>query len=157
MMPRPPAHSSRRVAIRTAGAVALTLTASAFVLTAATPRFYPDDPIWRDPESQTAARVKPIDLSDRYDVIENSFLGVGERLDRRAANVNTLDEVPDSTWFTNRIGRKGMTAAELAKGPDSGSGPAAGSWTIVGAKTEGVQPGLTVRDTAGQIYFVKFD
>ena len=50
-----------------------------------------------------------------------------------------------------------MTAAELAKGPDSGSGPAAGSWTIVGAKTEGVQPGLTVRDTAGQIYFVKFD
>src|SRR5689334_8089041 len=26
------------------------------------------------------------------------------RPDRRAEDVNALDEVPDSTWFTNRIG-----------------------------------------------------
>src|SRR5215203_112208 len=111
--------SSRRWAVvRSVGALAL--AASGFALTAASPRFYPDDPIWRDPETQNAARVKPIDLSDRYDAIEHSFLGAGERADRRAANVNTLDEVPDSTWFTNRIGRRAMTAAEVAKGPDSG-------------------------------------
>ncbi len=39
-----------------------------------------------------------------YDFAENSFLGAGERADRRAVNVNTLDEVPDSSWFTNRVG-----------------------------------------------------
>src|SRR3954467_9476750 len=100
-----------------AGALGLAFAASTFTLSAASPRFYPDDPIWRDPETQNAAQVKPIDLSDRYDAVENSFLGAGERVDRRAANVNTLDEVPDSTWFTNRIGRTPMTAAQAAKGP----------------------------------------
>jgi len=149
--------SRRWFRIRAAGALGLAAAASALALSAAAPRFYPDDPIWRDPETQNASGVKPIDLSDRYDAIEHSFLGAGERLDRRAANVNTLDEVPDSTWFTNRIGRAPLTAADVARGPDTGSGPAAGSWTIVGGKTEGVQPGLTIRDTAGQTYFVKFD
>src|SRR3954452_7105268 len=155
-MHRPRRHSSRRLVVRIATALGLVAAASALALTAA-PRFYPDDPIWRDPETQNAARVKPIDLSDRYDALENSFLGAGERLDRPAANVNTLDEVPDSTWFTNRIGRTPMSAAEATRGPDTGTGPAAGQWTIVGGKIEGVQPGLTIRDTTGQIYFVKFD
>ena len=50
-----------------------------------------------------------------------------------------------------------MTLEEVARGPDTGSGPATGPWTIVAAKTEGVQPGLTIRDTAGQTYFIKFD
>jgi hypothetical protein len=120
-------------------------------------RFYPDDPLWQDPETQDAAGVRPIDLSDQYDVVENSFLGAGERVSCRAANVNTLDEVPDSTWFTNRLGRRTMTTAELVRGPDTGEGPARGAWTIVSGKTEGSQPGLTIRDSSGQIYFVKFD
>ena len=124
---------------------------------AASQRFYPDDPLWHDPETQDAAGVRSIDLSDRYDAVENSFLGAGERLSRRAANVNTLDEVPDSTWFTNRLGRRTVSTAELVTGPDTGLGPAGGPWGIVAGKTEGVQPGLTIRDTAGEIYFVKFD
>ena len=33
-------------------------------------------------------------------------------------NVNSLDEVPDSTWFTNRIGRRDMSMAEIVRGPD---------------------------------------
>ena len=95
MMPRPAAHSSRRVAIRTAGALALDpcrvrLRADRRQLRASIPTIRSGG----IPRRQNAARVKPIDLSDRYDAIENSFLGAGERLDRRAANVNTLDEVP---------------------------------------------------------------
>jgi hypothetical protein len=121
------------------------------------PKFYPDDPLWHDPETQDAASVRPVDLSGQYDFVENSFLGAGEHVDKRAVNVNTLDEVPDSTWFTNRLGRASMTLDELAKGPDTGSGPAAGPWTIVSGKTEGRSPGLTIRDATGQIYFIKFD
>ena len=133
-----------------AAALAAGLWLAAGAGQAATQRFYPDDPLWLDPETQDAAGVRPIDLSDRYDVVENSFLGAGERVSRRAANVNTLDEVPDSTWFTNRLGRRAMSTAELVTGPDTGQGPAAGPWTIVAGKTEGVQPGLTIRDSAGQ-------
>lgn len=131
-------------------------------------KFYGDDPIWRDPETQDASSVKPIPVSDGYDLVESSFLGAGERTDTRAVNVNTIDEVPDSSWFTNRLGpitrspdrpitREPPSIAELVKGPDSGSGPAPGTWTIVSDKSEGVTPGLVIRDSAGTAYFVKFD
>lgn len=123
---------------------------------AATPRFYGDDPLWIDPETEDAAAVTPRDLSDQYDFVENSFKQVGDRADRRAVNINSVDEVPDSSWFTNRIGRQPMTAAEAARGPDSG-GPSEGAWTIVSGKTEGITPGMTIRDSSGQIYFIKVD
>jgi len=34
--------------------------------------------------------------------------------ERAALNTNALDEVPDSTWFTNRLGAGGLTAAQVA-------------------------------------------
>ena len=34
-----------------------------------------------------------------------------------AGNVNSLDEVPDSSWFKNRIGRHPMTADEVGTAP----------------------------------------
>ena len=41
-----------------------------------------------------------------------------------ARNVNALDEVPDSSWFTNRLGRRPMTAEEIARGACTGPSPA---------------------------------
>ena len=41
---------------------------------AAAPKFYSDDPIWRDPESQDASGVQEVDVSLQYDLLENSFL-----------------------------------------------------------------------------------
>jgi hypothetical protein len=127
---------------------------------AAAPRFYSDDPLWRDPESQDASRAQAVDVSDQYDLIENSFLGAGEQADQRAANTNTVDEVPDSSWFTNRIGPRAtgpLDLAALVKGADTGSGPAPGRWTITGRKGEGVTPGFTIKDGTGEIYWIKFD
>jgi hypothetical protein len=131
----------------TAGAIART----------ATPRFYADDPIWRDPETQDASNVQEVDVSGQYDLIENSFLGAGDHTLKRAENVNTVGEVPDSSWFTNRIGRRPMAIAELVKGPDTETGPAAGTWTILARKSEGVTPGFTIQDSTGEIYWIKFD
>ena len=37
------------------------------------------------------------------------------------------------------------------------NGPAAGTWTIIAAKNDGVTPGFTVRDSADQVWFIKFD
>ncbi len=75
-----------------------------------------------------------------------------------AGNVNALDEAPNSTWFTNRIGLFPMSPEEVARGSGSGAGPDRnGPWTIVRAKTEGVTPGFTVRDAAGALHLIKFD
>ena len=122
-------------------------------------KFYSDDPIAADPETQDASGAQPVDVSNQYDLIENSLLGAGEEADIRALNVNTIDEVPDSSWFTNRIGGRagalGVTA--LARGPDRGNGPAPGRWTVTSRKSEGVTPGFTMKDSKGDVYWIKFD
>jgi len=126
----------------------------------AAPRFYSDDPISRDPESQDASKVQPVKVSDQYDLVENSFLGAGDETERHAANVNTVDQVPDSSWFTNRVGplRKGpIDLAALTTGPDTARGPAPGPWTVISRKSEGVTPGFTIRDATNEIYWIKFD
>src|SRR5688500_9433695 len=76
---------------------------------AAAPRFYTDDPIWKDPESQDASSITQLPISEQFDFVDNAFLGAGDRTDKRAVNINTVDEVPDSSWFTNRAGRRPMT------------------------------------------------
>src|SRR3954471_18772765 len=69
------------------------------------PRFYPDDPVWVDDDRAfDAAKALPTATGDLYDFVEHTFRSPGEHVDRAAINVNTLDEVPDSSWFTNRIG-----------------------------------------------------
>jgi hypothetical protein len=75
-----------------------------------------------------------------------------------AANLNALDEVPNSTWFTNRIGLFPMTPEEVARGMGEGGGPdRSGPWTVIKAKTEGVTPGFNIRDAKGVVYVIKFD
>ena len=67
--------------------------------------------------------MQAIKASDQFDLVENSFLGAGETVNVRAGNVNALDEVPDSSWFTNRLGRRPMTTEEIARGPCLGRPP----------------------------------
>jgi hypothetical protein len=75
-----------------------------------------------------------------------------------AANVNALDEVPNSSWFTNRIGLFEMAPEAVAAGPHGDGGPATtGTWTIVRAKSEGVTPGFNIKDERGIVYVIKFD
>jgi hypothetical protein len=154
-------HPRSTILMRTS-AVLLTCTLAVTLVPAdagraAAPKFYRDDPITRDPETQDASGAQPIGISGQFDVLENSFLNAGDRTPTRAMNVNTIDEVPDSSWFTNRAGTAGWSPADAAKGPDRGAGPAAGGWTIVSGKFEGITPGLTIRDGAGDTYFIKFD
>jgi hypothetical protein len=140
-----------------AGILICASLAGAGVLSSAGQKFYPDDPIWRDPETQDASGAKPVDLSQQYDFLENTFFGAGDEISRRAVNVNTVGEVPDSSWFTNRIGRDYWPVDRLVQGPNTGPGPAAGTWTVIGGKSEGITPGLTIRDSGGDVYFIKFD
>ena len=75
-----------------------------------------------------------------------------------ASNVNTLDEVPNSSWFTNRIGLYPMSPDDVARGPGRGEGPSTESaWTVTSGKSEGVTPGFTIKDGSGHVFLIKFD
>jgi hypothetical protein len=112
----------------------------------AAPRFYPDDPVTVDNDRVIdVTTAHKIDLDDYYDFLENSFGKPGDRSNVRAANVNTLDEVPDSSWFVNRIGIREMPAAELVRGPDR-EVRLGTAWTILRGKNRGFHPGFRAMD-----------
>ena len=83
-------------------------------------KFRPDDPIGQDDDTSNIPAPKRRTLSDYYDFIENTFGKPGDDSKRRAGNINTLGEVPDSSWFTNRHGKSPMSLEDLARGPDTG-------------------------------------
>ena len=77
---------------------------------------------------------------------------------REAKNVNALDEVPDSTWFTNRHALHPLSSDELARGPNRGKEPAAaGRLVVLSGKAHGITPGFVMEDSKGDRYVVKFD
>ena len=134
------------------------VVAAGITATAAPPRFYDDDPISREPESQDASGVQPSDVGLFYELSYNLFVTSGhEASNTRARNVNTIDEVPDSSWFTNRIGARPLAASDLARGPAVAGRPAPERWTIIREKSAGVYPGFTARDANGETWFVSFD
>jgi hypothetical protein len=123
-----------------------------------TPKFFDDDPLMRVEDTQDASGVMPKEVNLVYDEALNLFGSPGDpNMDRRAMSINTIDEVPDSSWFTNRIGSRPMTVEEVAKGPDTSTGPAPGKWTLASGKSDGITPGFTILDSAGTRWFIKFD
>jgi hypothetical protein len=137
---------------------AVIMLCSTLAVTAQTRRFYPDDPIWREPMTQdvaTATRYEP-DLA--YQTLENLFWRPGDRVTgQRAKNINTVDEVPDGPYFVNRAGRMALTPPLVARAANATDGPAPGKWTVASAKSDGITPGFTIRDSKGELWFVKFD
>lgn len=76
-------------------------------------------------------------------------------------NVNAFDEVPDSSWFVNRIGARPMSPEEAARGycpygPELTSNPPDGAWVIDHGKDNGANPGFRVA-TQGTKFMFKTD
>ena len=127
-------------------------------VTASTPRFYSDDPLLREPEPQDAGGAAPSYLDLMYELTYNLFaLPRHKPSGVRAQNVNTIDEVPDSSWFTNRIGTTALTIDEIVRGPAIGPPPDPSHWVIWRAKTSGSHAGFTAKDAKGDIWFLEFD
>src|SRR5688572_28720895 len=125
----------------------------------ATPKYFPDDPIQVDDDrALDAGAAKPIDGSNGYDFVEHTFLKPFERNDVAALNVNTVAEVPDSSWFTNRIGRRDIPIPEIVRGPDRGpTRISLDGWIVAAGKGSGVQPGFRMTDPSGQLYQIEVD
>jgi hypothetical protein len=147
------------VAHRTTAVVVLALLLGGQLAGQVPPRkFYDDDPISREPETRDPSKVQKWSINLTYDFAANLFTRQGDRRPIKAQNVNTIDEVPDSNWFTNRIGARPVSAEEVARGPlTSDAGPAPGPLTIGSGDPGGISPKFVVRDSAGVTWFVQFD
>ena len=146
----------RRAGFLVLSAAALGLFASS--VSTQSPRFYPDDPIAREPESQDASKSAPYDQSQMYELLYNLFVTSGYKPSGlRAKNINTIDEVPDSSWFTNRIGTRAVTTDEIIRGANVGEPPDPSKWVLIREKTSGAHPGFTAMDAKGQTWFLEFD
>lgn len=151
-----------RTTTRTRTTVVLATGLAALITTAAlpsatSPKFFNDDPIQVVPETQDASGMTPMDLRVFTDVVYNLISASRASSSRRAQNLNTVDEVPDSSWFTNRAGTRPLTPEEVSRGPSTSDGPAPGIWTVIASKSDGVTPGFTITDKNGQRWFLKFD
>jgi hypothetical protein len=123
---------------------AAVVTVSVGVYSAQAPRFYADDPIARVPESQDASKAAIYNIDQIYEMLNNLFVVPKHTPSgTRAQNINTIDEVPDSSWFTNRIGAGPISNADLTRGPNVGAAPDPSKWTLIREKTAGSHPGFT--------------
>jgi hypothetical protein len=132
--------------------------AATALVSTASPRFFPDDPIQVDDDMRLDASgvVRWAD-SNAADFAVNTVIKPGEKRDVRALNVNTVDEVPDSSWFVNRQSRRAMSREELVRGPDGVATLSLDGWMVSGGKPAGVQAGFRMTAPSGQMYQIEFD
>jgi hypothetical protein len=128
---------------------------------ASSPRFADAPTVWHvqdqnpivEPEEREYHRIR--ERLDQFAL--RRLIRALELRDRELAhNVNSLGEVPNSTWFTNRIGVRQVTAEEAARGA-SRAGPPKLPLTVTRGKPGGKNPGLVAEDRDGRKFIVKFD
>jgi hypothetical protein len=117
-------------------------------------QFLPDDPLTRTPEVAAVQKTDVQDINELYDFAHNSFR-YKSPVATDSLGVNTLGEVPDSSWFTNRD-LSTLSIDAVKKGGREHGAPQP-PYTVVAAKSEGVSTGFRIRDARGLLYFVKAD
>jgi hypothetical protein len=132
-------------------------------------KFFPDDPLWKEPQPRNVETVKSRKLSDYYEFLVYPFAPPGQLNGRKAKGqkealyyhaqgVNTLGEVPNNSWYENRNYYRPMSKDEIQRGPGIASPPdTSGKWLVSRPKTEGVTPGFNIKDPKGKTYVMKFD
>ena len=130
-------------------------------------RPYPDeDPMWVDADENNLAE-KPEeywsglywDGADQL-IFQPLHKVLTVKLHKQATNVNSWDEVPDSSWFTNRIGVQDLSPERVARGacPETVLDPDAGEkWVVKAAKPNGANPGFIIQADDGAWYLLKMD
>jgi hypothetical protein len=126
------------------------------------------EPTAKDPQHVSCAPA-PYESSFAWDGADNSIfrpftqvLAV-DAVDPKALNVNSVDEVPDSAWFTNRIGQRTFGDEEIARGACTdaqyldGEAAAEGSWVVDKGKQNGSTPGFRVNIPGKGKYLFKSD
>ncbi len=135
--------------------VALLLISVPFAATAQQSHFLADDPLLTVPEMSVAATPHEQNIDELYDFAYNS-IKYKRPVPSPSLGINTLGEVPDSGWYTNRHAAHALSKDALKQGPRT-TGTPVPPFTVVSAKTEGVTPGFRIRDQKDHLYFIKVD
>ncbi len=125
-------------------------------------KFYPDDPLWKEPPPLDTVDPQAVALSGILEWFTNQFTRPGDRQPEEgviaAQNVNTLGEVPDSPWFTNRHGRNRMSLDDLVAGPGNELPPRTDEpWRVLTVKPFGDRTGILIADARDILYLLRFD
>ncbi|MBC7793407.1 MAG: hypothetical protein H7Z43_06850, partial [Clostridia bacterium] len=126
---------------------------------------YQDTPVlWHDDDRHPINQPEAYYSSLSWDGVDNtmfvnSMSALAVEVDEPAKNVNAHDEVPDSSWFTNRIGRMDVSPERFAQGAcDPGEKLSDEVWLATSGKVDGGNPGFAIEDPAtGRKYLLKFD
>src|SRR5262245_35653045 len=92
-------------------------------------KFYADDPLLKEPAPRAVRKAAVRKVDDVYDFVDNMYVTphregkAAKRGPHPARNANTLGEVPDSAWYTNRHSLRRMSIAELQRGPGNTTPP----------------------------------
>jgi hypothetical protein len=125
-----------------------------------------EEPTEKQPHHVSCA-PEPSEGTLYWDGAEQMFLrplseALGVVTGGESVNVNSLDEVPDSAWFTNRLGVRPVSLDELRLNscpkdklldPDAPDG----SWLISEGKTSGSTPGFVIKVPGKGKYLVKVE
>lgn len=99
------------------------------------------------------------ELSRIFDIPDKIIWALGPlgvEPNREAANVNAMDEVPNSSWFTNRNHIRSVPPGTIRKGPKDGLRPDT-PWKITDWKRGGITPGFQIEDRNGNRWVIKLD
>ena len=119
------------------------------------PRFYPDDPVCCALPPRPVGKLPERKTNPLYDFFYHS-LAPPSKAPAPARGVNTLGEVPDSEWYTNRHGRKRLSIEQLVRGSGADHPPRP-PFVVTGAKIEGITLGFKMEDATGETFHVKPD
>ncbi len=124
-------------------------------------KFYPDDPLEKDPTPMHTVDAERRGFSSVLEYFSATFTTPGERHPQigviPAGGANTLGNVPDNPWFTNRHGKKRMTLEELEIGLDEPAPSMDEPWEVLTVKAHGERPGILIRDSKNDYYLLRFD
>jgi len=125
-------------------------------------KFYPDDPLEAEPPPMATPDPGVRGLSDVLEFFSNTFGSPGERHPEigviPAGAVNTLGEVMDSSWYTNRHAKRRLSSQELVRGTGDGQPPLQDQpWRVLAVKQFANRPGILIVDSQRQMYLLRFD
>ena len=140
----------------------LILALTVFVAPAAAQKFYPDDPLEKEPTLWPTLDPQTRALSDILELFNHTFGEPGERHPEGevipAGGVNTMGDVMDGAWFENRHARHRFSPEGLKRGPGDDRPPTTDEkWRVLTLKKFGFRPGILIADSTNQLYLLRFD
>src|SRR5262245_55456985 len=129
---------------------------------AAAQRFFPDDPLEREPTPLPAIDPGPRNLSFLLEAVSAALNRPGDRHPRpdviASQGVNTLDDVLDGAWYVNRHGHARLSLDELQRGSGGASAPSTSApWRVLLMRSQNARATIVFRDSNNQMYLLRFD